>query len=58
MKLCEFSLIRYAARLMTPEELQAAQKLADAADRGDKAAYAAVKHMVYEVLWERAAQAK
>lgn len=57
MNVYEFSVIRYAARLMTAEELKVARELANAADAGDENAYAAVRHMVVEVLMERTGKA-
>lgn len=53
MTLSEFAIIRYAARLMTADELKVATLLAQAADAGDDNANAAVRHMAYEVLMER-----
>jgi hypothetical protein len=50
MNIWEYAVIGCAANLMTPGELHVARELAALADAGDKDAYAAVKHMVYEIL--------
>ncbi len=43
----EFAILRHAARLMSPSDLDTARKLAAAADAGDDDAYNELKRFVY-----------
>ena len=51
----QYALFRAAARMMTPEELAVAKRLAESADQGG-AAEANLRRFALEVLWERKRQ--
>ena len=50
MKIFEFAMYRYSVRLMKPEALREARRLAALADKGDRAAAACLREMVMETI--------
>ena len=50
MILAAYAIVRYAAIRMTPDELKAAQALAEKADAGDGAALADLRYLVDQVV--------
>jgi len=53
VKIIEYAIYRYATRLMAPNELLDAQRLAAMADAGDETAAALLRNMIFYLIHSR-----